>query len=251
MDLLYTLVKKDFNFARDVPAVLVQNADFFIVPAFVYPVMVHYGRKCDWLSRGVAVMPPSLNRALFLWNCALSCYSMISLYYLSPVLWSVINNGYKYTVCAAEYRFEPWGRWLLVFLLSKVVEFGDTVFMILRGKTVPFLHWYHHLATLGLTYIQCLRLARGMELAAMFNLSVHSWMYLYYAMSSFRKGSTGNKALTGLQIAQMFHGIYICVYKTVYCGESADVPALTVYAVYAWLFAAFYTQRYHQHPKLP
>ena len=35
------------------------------------------------------------------------------------------------------------------FAISKLVEYGDTVFLVLRKRPVTFLHWFHH-TTVGL-----------------------------------------------------------------------------------------------------
>jgi hypothetical protein len=35
----------------------------------------------------------------------------------------------------------PTGTWVLYFIVSKVVELGDTLFLAALGKEVSFLHW--------------------------------------------------------------------------------------------------------------
>lgn len=38
--------------------------------------------------------------------------------------------------------------WATMFVLSKVPELGDTVFIILRKQPLIFLHYYHHATVL-------------------------------------------------------------------------------------------------------
>jgi len=33
------------------------------------------------------------------------------------------------------------GQWVFYFIVSKVFEFGDTVFLVLLQKEINFLHW--------------------------------------------------------------------------------------------------------------
>lgn len=40
------------------------------------------------------------------------------------------------------------GFWTTMFVLSKVPELGDTIFIVLRKQPLIFLHWYHHATVL-------------------------------------------------------------------------------------------------------
>jgi hypothetical protein len=41
--------------------------------------------------------------------------------------------------------------WSLAFAISKFVELGDTLFIVLRKRELIFLHYYHHVAVLVYT----------------------------------------------------------------------------------------------------
>lgn len=41
------------------------------------------------------------------------------------------------------------GLWAFLFVLSKIVELGDTAFLVLRKRPIIFLHWSASPATSG------------------------------------------------------------------------------------------------------
>ena len=230
----------DFQFATDVPIWILQHYQWFLVPGFLYPVMVHFLQNRFRYD---------LRLPLFLWNAMLSIYSGVSLVAITPPMFQrLVKYGYHESVCLdhpqESYLFQPWGWWVYLFLLSKIVELGDTVFLILRGRSVNFLHWYHHVVTLTAGYVQCMFLMETMEWAMWMNVLVHTWMYGHYAVSTYYKGLRGNKMLTTLQILQMLHGIFMCAYHGMYCHSILDIPSIVVYSIYAILFGSFFKKKY-------
>eukprot|EP00171_Calliarthron_tuberculosum_P012913 IDg12913t1 len=93
--------------------------------------------------------------------------------------------------------------WLFTF--SKVVEFLDTVFMIVEGRLrqVSFLHVFHHVSIL--TYWFCITwMVPGSD--AYFSLAgnsfIHVAMYSYYLMASFGYSPWWKYYMTKAQILQ-------------------------------------------------
>lgn len=65
------------------------------------------------------------------------------------------KHGLHYTLCSLDmHRNGPLQFLYFINYLTKIYEFVDTFLMIARKRPVPFLHWYHHAATLLLTYTQ-------------------------------------------------------------------------------------------------
>jgi len=77
---------------------------------------------------------------------------------------------------------------LHLFYLTKVLDFADTVFMILRGKwnQVTFLHVYHHI-TIYLVYWLILNTGYDGDIyvTVVLNGSIHFIMYFYYLATTF------------------------------------------------------------------
>jgi len=102
------------------------------------------------------------------------------------------------------------------FYISKLVEFLDTGFMILRKKNdqISFLHVYHHIMTYGLWWIGAKYVPGGDAFfSAMLNSWVHLIMYLYYLMSSLGiRDVWWKKYLTQIQMIQFVVNIIHALY---------------------------------------
>lgn len=213
--------------------------------------MVHLWPKRLTVTNAMPLTARGVKTMLFLWNCTLALYSVVSTYALTPhVVGRLYHHGYEESVCIrnhdTSFTVLPYGRWMLIFIISKVVELGDTFFLVLRNKPVNFLHWYHHMATLLYAYVSGIMIIKTAEWIVWMNLLVHSYMYTYYALAVYwpqlvRPFST---LITSIQIAQMFHGMYLTGYNVAYCDGVKDYAGFTMYSIYAFLFISYFVKRY-------
>lgn len=143
--------------------------------------------------------------------------------------------------------------------VSKLFEFGDTLFVVLRKKKLILLQHYHHLATMVYCWQCCLqiRVSHGSNIIhfAAMNLTVHSIMYTWYAAT--RTGWRSSKILmmmvTLLQLIQMVAGVsFILTAVLQGCSDPLSNPGLFMYASYFVLFAhLFYTNYLAPRKKKP
>lgn len=98
-----------------------------------------------------------LKMPLFLWNGALGIFSIIGFARMLPGMWYILTqpNGMYNSICIKRDITVPMGYWALLFVWSKYVELGDTVFIVLRKRPIVFLQWYHHLCTMMATWVLC------------------------------------------------------------------------------------------------
>ena len=131
--------------------------------------------------------PFTVRPALALWSALLAIFSTFGAARTIPETVYVLSNfGWKYSLCSASYYIGTTELWTYLFCISKLLELGDTFFIILRKQTLIFLHWYHHITVLIYAwYIYSRYLGTGRYLIVM-NYSVHSIMYSYYALKALR-----------------------------------------------------------------
>ncbi|KAK8729008.1 hypothetical protein OTU49_008586 [Cherax quadricarinatus] len=146
------------------------------------------------------------------------------------------------------------------YYISKLVEFTDTLFFILRKKTnqLTFLHIYHHSTMFCLWWIGIKWVAGGSSfLAAMMNSFVHVIMYAYYGLSalgpSMQKYLWWKKHITCIQLVQ-FASAGVLGARAIVVG--CDFPLWMQYALVVYmssfivLFGQFYVQAYRLKRKL-
>ena len=205
------------------------------------------------------------------WNLFLSIFSFYGVSRTVPhLLYRLSTETFEETVCKSAhvgYGGGTAGLAVQIFILSKIPELLDTVFLILLRKEVIFLHWYHHITVLLYCWNSYVtESAAGLWFVAM-NYSVHSVMYLYFYLQTVNCIPKWFKpyviVITMMQIMQMFVGTSIvlaCMYFGRYstkqykykfsgpgpCGNSdANLWAGGImYASYLFLFVAFAFRRF-------
>lgn len=135
-----------------------------------------------------------------------------------------------------------------VFLYSKYLEWGDTVFLHLSGKQISMLQYTHHMTTVFLTHINLEGyVSPSVSIPQGLNCLVHIPMYWYFAfptgfMYRFRK------MITTIQIIQHIIVLITTMYtfnlndcqQNKYGGQAG----LAMYLMYLYYFSKFYLQSY-------
>ena len=175
----------------------------------IYLVLIYVGRK--WMANRE---PYNLKRPLFLWNVFLAVFSIFGTINSLPFLVkAVFKYGIPYATCKSEIYWNPhicvWGFFCV---LSKILDFGDTFFIVLRKSRLIFLHLYHHQTALLYSWYSFGNGISGqVHWLGSMNYFVHSIMYSYYTLISagVHLPPTVPLLITSLQLLQMFIGISI------------------------------------------
>lgn len=94
--------------------------------------------------------------------------------------------------------------------LTKYYELLDTLLLVLRGRPTPFLHVFHHAATLVLCWSQLTDNTAVQWVPITLNLAVHIFMYYYYALATLGRRVWWKRWLTSLQIVQFAVDVPLC-----------------------------------------
>ncbi len=221
------------------------------VSCSLYLILVWSGKK--WMDK----RPPfGLRLPLLVWNVFLAVFSTIGAVIEVPSLVNnVRENGLDYTLCNSETEKVPLlALFALLFVFSKVIEFGDTLFVVLRKTPLNFLHWYHHVTVCLFSWHSlAIRSAPAHWYCAM-NYAVHSIMYSYYIVKSsgIRMPSVVAQSVTLLQLIQFVAGFGVVLRS--FWLYSSGVPCNTnslnciigivIYSSYLVLFGDFFYHRY-------
>ncbi|NXL76819.1 ELOV6 protein, partial [Leptocoma aspasia] len=162
--------------------------------------------------------PFNLRVPLILWSFSLTLFSFIAACRIWKYMaFLLLTKGFKQSVCSQSFYVHSVSKlWIYLFALSKLVEIGDTLFIVLRKKQLIFLHWYHHLVTMILTWYGYKMMTAGVGWVTALNLSIHFAMYFYYTVTAMgiRVPQSIKILITTSQMVQMtgFVIIYIFIF---------------------------------------
>uniref|UniRef100_A0A6T6P560 Elongation of fatty acids protein n=1 Tax=Timspurckia oligopyrenoides TaxID=708627 RepID=A0A6T6P560_9RHOD len=199
---------------------------------------------------------------LFVHNILLSIGSAVLWIALAYVIFekSWISGGpygLHQMVCSESMHND--GRLQVIYYINyffKYYELIDTILLVLRCKPVPFLHEYHHAATLILTWSQQREHSTVQWVPIILNLFVHILMYYYYAMSALKIRVWWKQYLTTIQIMQFVIDVIACAYaysifilagmnySACYGTQIGAITGILILASYLLLFVRFYLVTY-------
>ncbi|XP_055599293.1 elongation of very long chain fatty acids protein 4-like isoform X2 [Uranotaenia lowii] len=199
--------------------------------------------------------PFDLNAILIPYNLVmalLNLYICLQLFIGSTLLrYSYICEPCRQNFSASEMRIVSAVWW---YYFSKVLEFTDTFFFILRKKDnqLTFLHVYHHSTMFSFWWIGVKWVPSGSTfLPAMVNSFIHVLMYTYYGLSAvgphMNKYLWWKKYLTILQLIQFSVAMMLGINGIV---TGCEFPLWMHYTLIGYmisfilLFGNFYAQAY-------
>ncbi|XP_033738776.1 elongation of very long chain fatty acids protein 4-like [Pecten maximus] len=216
----------------------------------LYLAMVYLGPRAM-----APYQPVSLKFALVGYNLGLVC---LSAYMFYEFLVTSVQSGYSLRCQPVDYSHEPLAKRMAKvcwwYFFSKIIEFLDTAFFILRKKNdqVTFLHVYHH-STMPINWWLGVKFVAGGQawFLATLNSFVHIVMYSYYGLSALgphmKKYLWWKRYLTILQLSQFFAVIVHTGYNmTIDCAfPNGFNIAVFLYAIsLVFLFSNFFKNAY-------
>ncbi|NXD19658.1 ELOV6 protein, partial [Spelaeornis formosus] len=204
--------------------------------------------------------PFNLRVPLALWSFGLTLFSTIAACRIwKQMTFALLTKGFKYSVCSQSFYVHPISKlWIYLFVLSKVVELGDTVFIVLRKKKLIFLHWYHHGFTMVLAWYSYKVMTVGLVWNAALNLSIHIMVYCYYTLTAlgFRVPRSIMMLITASQIVQMAGFTIINIFIVLW-NDDKHCPinwpvfflSMCLYITLFVLFFNFFLKTYLSSPK--
>lgn len=202
---------------------------------------------------------PAFNtkRWLAVWNSLLFVFSTMGAARTFPELYyGLTEKGFRHCICDTSYILENkvTSFWGFLFVMSKVPELGDTLFIVLRKQKLTFLHVAHHSLTLVSSWFVYKEVVGISRWFVAMNYCVHTVMYSYFALRALnvKLPKIISMAITTAQMTQMFLGFYVSVHASVlywygipcHITKDAAMVSVSVYLFYFFLFAKFFVDNY-------
>ncbi|KAK0403771.1 hypothetical protein QR680_017116 [Steinernema hermaphroditum] len=191
-----------------------------------------------------------------LWNAINAAGSALLLLCLLPeFLSSLLFSGLYGSICDSGTLYSGrWSGWAMhIFVLSKVWELGDTVWLVLRRRPVPFLHAFHHTVVLLQVWISYRSTGAVARWGVVMNLALHTLMYSYFVAQSLSPTVRRMAPfITAAQITQFGTGCTILLRALQYSwrGVKCDTGTQELYfhlflhVAFLYLFVGFFKKNY-------
>lgn len=228
-----------------------QNWTLSIWLSVVYVILVFGGK---WYMKDRDKF--DLRMPLAVWSSVLAVFSIMGMLRTAPELVHRISRGsLQHSVCNESFFYEgPSAYWVYLFTVTKAIELGDTMFIVLRKQQLVFLHWYHHITVMMYCFYTYGQTSGPGRYFTVINYTVHSVMYSYYALKAFRVWIPRwvNMVITSMQLLQMVIGVLVNSLVILYQSQGHQCKmggmhiffTYAMYASYLVLFANFFFHSY-------
>lgn len=168
------------------------------------------------------------------------------------------GNGLSFFNCHCLDRdYRRFSVYIDIFILSRVIDFLDTIFFVLRKKPsqITGLHVFHHaLVPLVIYFVASFSMTPFSGFLIVLNSIVHVIMYSYYYLATYRSIAPHlwwKKYITSIQIGQFCLAlVYFCIGYILLPRFCDDPPMVAVVTnllsafIFLVLFLSFYSGTY-------
>jgi len=201
--------------------------------------------------------PFNLRTSLAAWSFSLAMFSILGALRTGAELYHTLNNkGLYQSLCSSSFMAEDnvVAFWTWMFIISKLLELFDTVFIVLRKQKLIFLHWYHHVTVLWFCWHSYVEFTSTIRWGMVMNYSVHAIMYSYFTLKALkiRVPKVCAMVITTIQLAQFITGCVVNYVAYTYTQNGLDCSVsdfnfkmcFFLYFSYLALFAKFFYDSY-------
>jgi len=188
-------------------------------------------------------------------------YNLVQCILCSYMIWKAIEHyiNHHYSLICNPFHEKETGmaEVLHIFYLSKILDFCDTLFIVLRQKwkQMSFLHVYHH-ASIFLVY--WMNNYGGYDgdiyLTVVLNSFVHLVMYSYYFLATLGYSAWWKNYITLLQMGQFLmmnaQAIYILYFGCPFPQNITWLYLIYIISLFI-LFQNFYRRTYNTGKRVP
>ncbi|KAI6236202.1 Dehydrogenase/reductase SDR family member 1 [Aphelenchoides besseyi] len=250
----WSIFLEDYNYDRMAGWMGEQRS--FVVKSIVAYLIAIFGIKLFLRDR----KPFKLERILTAWNAALALFSLLGVWNMTPVLYRVIRDyglAHTYTHISELETDKSAGYWHFLWVCSKIPEFIDTLFIVLRKRPLIVMHYWHHVSTAYTSFV-CFSTGNAFLVwCAWINYAIHAVMYSYYSLRSmgFLVPPQIAQLITMAQIFQMFfwnftyvHLVYLTItgYTSLAYNSYALFCAIITTNSLLLMWFQFYYRSYYQ-----
>lgn len=241
------------NYGHSIHKWMKLNWSYSIYISITYIIIV-FSTKCFLRNK----KPFQLRLPLFIWNSTFALFSLIGTIRCLPEFIDVISTkGLITSYCnSCYYKDMRLMTWYWLFVISKIIELGDTMFIVLRKQKLIHLHWIHHSLTLIFSWFVYSDMPSTARWMVNMNFFVHSIMYSYYAIVSiklFKIPKSIAFSITSIQLLQMVFGFAIHLHSLMrkFEGQRCDLDlsvaftGIFMFLLHFILFLNYFINNYY------
>lgn len=188
------------------------------------------------LAKGYKVNNDFWKPVMILYNIAMTLFSFTCFTGMVYVIFVRYEGQWASPKCNLISDDPLFLKLVYAFYVSKYVEFADTLFLIVKGKGVSWLHFLHHCGaalTMGSLYYARME---AVYLFVMLNGFIHTIMYAYYGTALLGIRLPGKSMITSAQILQFIVGLALFWrYKNIPCVANSTQLMFCFYFIYVYV----------------